>query len=548
MAVYYGTTGADSISGSSGNDEFRYSGGSDTIVGGAGEDVFRAPGAAADYTTQFFSDGSATLVPTAGGDTIRLIGIEKIEFNQEKFNLAFNDPADAKIGGAGPGWVKDRTLPETWEIDAGKLKVNVNEALGSPTFYHYQGMKYLADAADGNSSWNAGSGSKLSYEFSIPVDNEFGQRTGVWLVMENNVGGISRYPILEYVDADSNLGGAPATGQSDGTEAIAGFRAYKADGTWQWIGMPAGVDSDGDGHVTVEYRFKAGVSHSWWIDGVMVFEDTSAATDGSAEIRTFIVNSSNRGEDQTYTYDNFVLTNGAGETVNVPPPVPSGGGTPGGGTGGGSTAATPGPDIVSGSTGPDTIDGGLGDDTIGGGAGDDTVTGGDGNDVAFGGEGSDFVGGGAGDDKAYGGAGNDTVAGGAGNDVVGGGAGNDQLLGGAGNDTVYGGSGDDTVFAGSGADRIYGGTGNDVIYFGTNDGAADVYASVASNGSDTLWGFEDGIDKLNLTASGIASFSDLSGKIADDGAGNVTIDLGGGNILTLRGVTASQLSAADFEF
>ena len=210
-----------------------------------------------------------------------------------------------------------------------------------------------------------------------------------------------------------------------------------------------------------------------------------------------------------------------------------------GGSGSGSGASDQIGRVVMGTPDSDILTGTAGDDSIYGLQSDDIISGGDGND---------FVGGGAGDDKAFGGAGNDTVAGGAGNDVVGGGAGNDQLLGGAGNDTVYGGSGDDTIYAGSGADRIYGGSGNDVIYFGANDGAADVYASVASNGSDTLWGFEDGIDKLNLTASGIASFSDLSGKIADDGAGNVTIDLGGGNVLTLRGVTASQLSAADFEF
>ena len=242
----------------------------------------------------------------------------------------------------------------------------------------------------------------------------------------------------------------------------------------------------------------------------------------------------------------FVFDNETGMVTFVADDAPPSGDPGGSGSGGGTTNQVG--QLIIGTPQDDTLTGAAGDDSIFGLAGDDTVTGGDGNDVAFGGEGSDFVGGGAGDDKAYGGAGNDTVAGGAGNDVVGGGAGNDQLLGGAGNDTVYGGSGDDTIYAGSGADRIYGGTGNDVIYFGTNDGAADVYASVASNGSDTLWGFEDGIDKLNLTASGIASFSDLSGKIADGGAGNVTIDLGGGNILTLRGVTASQLSAADFEF
>ena len=127
-------------------------------------------------------------------------------------------------------------------------------------------------------------------------------------------------------------------------------------------------------------------------------------------------------------------------------------------------------------------------------------------------------------------------------------AGDDWVHAGDGDDIVYGGSGDDTLNGFGGADTIYGGTGDDVVYLGVMDGARDVYGTVADNGTDTLWRFEDSTDKLDLTGSGFASFADVSGRITARGTSHTEIDLGGGNTLILAEVTSDRLDASDFIF
>ncbi len=209
-------------------------------------------------------------------------------------------------------------------------------------------------------------------------------------------------------------------------------------------------------------------------------------------------------------------------------------------------------DTAFGGTGDDQIYGGTGNDVLGGGtrlgAGADTVYGGAGDDRGFGADGADLGYGGTGNDVFYAGSGADTLAGGDGADALGGGGDADALTGGAGDDTVYGGAGDDTVFAGSGADLVYGGTGDDVIYLGANDGMRDVYASVAGNGSDIVYGFENGIDRIDLTGSGLTGFAAIAARIGEDASGNATIDLGDGNLLTLFGIAQDDLDQNAFQF
>ncbi len=217
-----------------------------------------------------------------------------------------------------------------------------------------------------------------------------------------------------------------------------------------------------------------------------------------------------------------------------------------GGSGNDTTAGGDGDDQLYGGDGDDQQAGGEGNDTLGGGDGNDAGFGGGGVDNLFGATGSDTLYGGDGDDKAYGGTENDTLAGGDGSDELGLGQGDDQAAAGDGDDIVFGGAGADTVFAGTGADTVYGGTGDDVVFLGGTDGAADVYGSVAENGSDVIFGFEDGTDRLDLTASGLTSFADIAARIGQDANGNATIDLGGGDVLTLSGLDPSLLGADDF--
>ena len=212
---------------------------------------------------------------------------------------------------------------------------------------------------------------------------------------------------------------------------------------------------------------------------------------------------------------------------------------------------------IYGSGGVDTITGSAQGDLLWAGVGDDVVAGGGGADMLFGDLGSDSLSAGDGDDRLYvdstdtvidGGTGfdavyitsgpgmnidfaathlewaadfaggNDTLNGpglvvrmeayaGGGNDIITGGTGNDFLWGEAGDDTITGGGGDDVLVAGSGADILTGGAGNDTIaltsyVFGGDASVDTVIFDAAGWGTDILYNFEVGIDKLDLRGSG----------------------------------------------
>ena len=209
---------------------------------------------------------------------------------------------------------------------------------------------------------------------------------------------------------------------------------------------------------------------------------------------------------------------------------------------GGGTSAD---DVLQADDDGDRVEGGGGDDNITGDAGWDLLYGGTGNDTIAGGAGKDWLEGGEGDDELEGGEGADVLSGGAGNDTLRGGTGADTLAGHEGDDELHGGDGGDWLAGGEGADTIDGGSGDDEMF---GDGGADVFVFGPGNGSDTIYDFVDGEDKIDLTAfSGISGFDDLSITSGDDG---VTVDLTeheGGTIF-LDGVSRDDLDADDFIF
>ncbi|CAO3428344.1 FG-GAP-like repeat-containing protein [Azospirillum argentinense] len=209
-------------------------------------------------------------------------------------------------------------------------------------------------------------------------------------------------------------------------------------------------------------------------------------------------------------------------------------------------------DLIGGGTGDDRGFGGEGDDVLFGEEGDDTLTGNEGNDTLSGGAGNDLLFGEAGDDLLYGdegddtlsgGDGNDTALGGSGNDLIALGSGNDLGLGGEGNDTLFGEEGDDTLFGGAGDDVLHGGAGNDVLF--ADGGAdtlwggsgADVFAFGRNSGGSVVMDFEVGVDRLAFYEAGI----DLGAVIrsARVEGGNTTLDVGGGNRITILGQTGN---------
>lgn len=212
--------------------------------------------------------------------------------------------------------------------------------------------------------------------------------------------------------------------------------------------------------------------------------------------------------------------------------------------------------VISAPTDPSSVDGGLGDDIVIGGAANDTVLGGDGNDYTFGGDGNDFSEGGRGNDQVFGGGGDDFVGGGYGDDSLDGGSGNDivgstvgadTIAGQAGDDMLLGGSGDDSISGGEGDDSVYGGYGNDTAEGGA--GSDRFYFTTDGLGQDVIEGFfndsGDNADRLviaqNINGLDLTAASDLESRVSADADGNAVIDLGDGNTVTLKDVSADAL-------
>lgn len=179
--------------------------------------------------------------------------------------------------------------------------------------------------------------------------------------------------------------------------------------------------------------------------------------------------------------------------------------------------------------GNDLIIAAAGDDNLGGGEGDDTINGGAGNDVVYGGKDSADTGA---NDVIGGGEGNDTVFAGAGNDVVNGDGGDDNLFSGGGADTVDGGAGADTLWGGGGDDRFTGGTG------------ADIFVFASGHGDDTVTDFNVAEDILRLSGT-TTDFTDADSVLAASSIvqGNLVIDLGGGDSVTLIGLQLSDIAS-----
>ena len=201
-------------------------------------------------------------------------------------------------------------------------------------------------------------------------------------------------------------------------------------------------------------------------------------------------------------------------------------------------------DILIGGADDDAINGGGGDDIIEGGSHRDTLEGGAGHDVVLGGSGDDVIGGGGGRDTLRGGSGDDVLTGGAdrdflrgdtGADLLNGDGGDDRLIGDEGNDTLHGGDGDDILVGGAGDDFMVGGAG------------ADRFVYFADAGNDLISRFEvenDVID-LRLLPEAIA-FADLTIVDMEDGSGVRITHAALDGSIEIRGIAASDLSAANF--
>lgn len=248
------------------------------------------------------------------------------------------------------------------------------------------------------------------------------------------------------------------------------------------------------------------------------------------------------------------------------------------------------------SGGNDRAFGGAGDDVIRGGSGNDMLDGGDGNDRLLMELGDDIVFGGAGDDliferanhlkagdRIHGGEGDgDTLivqsagaldltlldaftgiervkvaagqiitatddsiqwTGRSGAETYNLGAGDDVVKAGGGNDIINGGAGDDVLIAHDGDDRLSGGTGNDQLLGSTGN---DTFVFGPGGGVDTVFDFTNGVDLIDVSGYGYNSFVNNIAPRIDTVNGSAVIDFASGDRAILKGVSASDLDAADF--
>ncbi|MBP1859666.1 calcium-binding protein [Rhizobium herbae] len=131
----------------------------------------------------------------------------------------------------------------------------------------------------------------------------------------------------------------------------------------------------------------------------------------------------------------------------------------------------------------------------------------------------------------------------------------DALFGGSGNDTLSGNDGDDTLFGGDGNDILVGGysesTTGDRLY---GQGGADVFqmsARTAKNQHYIIADFENGVDKIDVSAFGISGFEQIKLILEDTGSTEVDFEASRGgywNVVRIFNVELDMLDAKDFIF
>jgi Ca2+-binding RTX toxin-like protein len=122
-------------------------------------------------------------------------------------------------------------------------------------------------------------------------------------------------------------------------------------------------------------------------------------------------------------------------------------------------------------------------------------------------------------------------------DVMRGLAGNDSLFGLDGNDRLFGDAGNDILVGGAGNDLLTGGLGIDTFVFATGDGADTITDFIAKGVAH---------ESIDLTGvDSVAAFEELS---LEQVGKNVVVDLGDGDMITLKNVVLANLDASDFLF
>ena len=187
-------------------------------------------------------------------------------------------------------------------------------------------------------------------------------------------------------------------------------------------------------------------------------------------------------------------------------------------------------DVLSGDAGDNWIEGGLGADTLSGGDGVDTLSYANSNTRVV----VDLLNG----NVSLGHAAGDVIAG---FENLNGSRLPDYLLGSNDANVLSGGSGRDLLEARGGNDTLIGGTEDDVLRGGAG---ADVFVLNLGDGGDRITDWQDGLDRIDLSDFGL-TFSNVQSMSADQGGGNLLVDLGGGDRFLIDNFGLSDFDSGD---
>jgi Ca2+-binding RTX toxin-like protein len=586
----YGLGAGDTLNGNVGNDILDGGTGDDVMNGGKDNDTYfvdsskdKITEAAGQGFDQVFSKASSFTLGANIENALMQVGAGNLTGNALNNSIDGNSVGNLLDGGGGNDDIEGHDGVDTLKGGAG------NDAL---------------DGGTGDDKMVGGAGNDV-YIVSSLADKITELAGGGTDLVQTEISGLTLAGGVENLELVS-LGDISGTGNelsnymkgSDGKNGLFGLDGNDTlDG-----GTNGDVLSGGKGNDT------------YFIDDALdiIFEGAGQGKDtvhssvtfnfnDSVEIETLILDSASTVVSVANKFANTITMVGTGSAfVNGN----DGNDTLNGGTGKDTLNGSDGNDIISGGGGDDTLDGDFGNDKITGGEGHDRLNGGPGKDTMVGGNGSDTyvvadigdvvteaanqghdvvesflisytltanvedllligalngtgntlsntIEGNTFDNKIDGAGGNDALFGGNGNDSILGGAGFDYLDGGAGNDTLKGGATKDYLQGGAGADVMYGEAGDDGFLY-----RISAPGDLATLGGDTIFGFQSGVDKIELAdlldqfgidpTTALAAGYVLLTKVGDDTLVRFDQDgFGGSGPLTLATVVDSKVATTD---
>ena len=561
-----GSNGVDILLGAGGNDYLKAYAGNDTLTGGSGGDTLDG-GTGIDFA-DYSNAGSGLLAvlynpagntgDAAGDSYFDIEGLAGSAFGD---TLVGSNSVDILSGAGGNDSLKAYGGDDTLTGGSGGDTLNGGTGIDVAD-YSNAGSGLLAVLY--NPAGNTGDAAGDSY---FDIEGLAGSAFGDTLVGSNSVdilsGAGGNDSLKAYGGDDTLTGGSGGDTLNGGTGIDVADYSNAGSGLLAVLYNPAGNTGDAAGDSYFDIEGLAGSAFGDTLVGSNSVDILSGAG-GNDSLKAY-------GGDDTLTGGSGGDTLNGGTGIDVADYSNAGSGllavlyNPAGNTGdaagdsyfdieglagsafGDTLVGSNSVDVLSGAGGNDSLKAYAGDDTLTGGAGNDTLNGGTGIDVAdYSDSGAGLLavlynpaantGDAAGDsyidiEALSGSAFGDTLVGSNGVDILSGAGGNDSLK-------AYG--GDDTLTGGTGSDTLNGGTGDDRFHFTSGDGGDTIIDFAAGAGS------EDVLVLIGMDAAH-DSFAEIQAAASQVGP-DTMIDLGGGDSLTLLGVTATNLHEDDFLF